>query len=63
MSDPTPTGEPPAAAGDTRADDDLLAALADEFLRRLRAGEQPTVDDYARSHPRLASAIRDLVPV
>ena len=64
MSEPMPAGEPPAApvAGETRADDDRLAALADEFLRRYRAGEQPTIDEYARNHPKLASEIRDLFP-
>jgi serine/threonine protein kinase/tetratricopeptide (TPR) repeat protein len=49
-----------AAAGDTRQG--RLADLSDEFLRRHRAGERPTVDEYARKHPELADEIRDLFP-
>jgi serine/threonine protein kinase/tetratricopeptide (TPR) repeat protein len=52
----------PTGAGDTRAGDDLLAELADDFLRRHRAGERPSVDDYAAKHPELAVRIRDVFP-
>jgi serine/threonine protein kinase/tetratricopeptide (TPR) repeat protein len=55
MSDPT-------GAGDTRAGDESLAQLADEFLRCHRAGEKPSVDEYAAKHPDLADRIRDLFP-
>src|SRR3954447_14844087 len=37
--------------------------LADEFLRRQRDGERPTLDEYCRRHPGLADDIRDLFPV
>jgi tetratricopeptide (TPR) repeat protein/tRNA A-37 threonylcarbamoyl transferase component Bud32 len=54
MSEPIP-------AADTRADE-LLAELADDFLRRHRAGEHPSLDDYCTRHPGLAGRIRDLFP-
>ncbi|HEX2475696.1 MAG TPA: serine/threonine-protein kinase [Lacipirellulaceae bacterium] len=43
------------------ADDDLLAALADDFAARLRHGEHPTVDEYAERHPALAGRIRKVL--
>jgi non-specific serine/threonine protein kinase/serine/threonine-protein kinase len=46
----------------TQPGDELLAELADDFLRRYRAGEQPSVDDYAARHPELAGRIRELFP-
>ncbi len=46
----------------TRARDEQLAALADDFLRRHRAGERPTVAEYAANHPELSDRIRDLFP-
>ena len=52
----------PTRAADTHANEDLLAALTDEFLRRHRACENPSVDEYAKRHPRLADEIRDLFP-
>ncbi len=55
MSESTP-------ALQTRAGDDLLAELADDFVRRYRAGEQPTVDEYANKHSELANRIRELFP-
>jgi hypothetical protein len=56
MSEPTP------ATGTRGRDDDVLAELADDFLRRHRAGESPSVDEYAQKHPELAARIRDLFP-
>jgi serine/threonine protein kinase len=32
--------------------------LAEEFARRLRAGEQPSVEEYARRHPERADEVR-----
>lgn len=32
--------------------------LAEEFVQRLRAGETPDPETYARAHPELASQIR-----
>ncbi len=55
MSEPAPDPE-------TQAGDDLLAALADEFLARYRAGEQPDMEEYAARHPELADRIRELFP-
>lgn len=55
------------AAGDPRLTDAVVSPgverLADEFLERLRRGEQPTIDDYAARHPQWASEIRQLFPV
>ena len=56
MSEPTPIG------GATQGGDDLLAELADDYLRRHRAGERPSLDAYAKRHPELADRIRDLFP-
>ncbi len=36
--------------------------LASEFTDRLRAGEQPTVQEYVDDHPHVANEIRDLFP-
>ena len=36
--------------------------LAEEFSQRLRAGERPTVDEYASQHPGFAEDIRALFP-
>nr|MBA3482113.1 serine/threonine protein kinase [Pirellulales bacterium] len=55
MSEPTPELA-------TQAGDDLLAELADDFLRRHRAGEHPSVKEYAAKHPELAVRIGDLFP-
>ena len=46
--------------GDTR--DERVAALADDFLRRHRAGTCPDVAEYAAEHPDLADHIRELFP-
>src|SRR5207237_9270290 len=52
----------PIGAVETQNGDDLLAELSEEFLGRYRAGEQPSVDEYAGKHPELAQRIRDLFP-
>jgi hypothetical protein len=41
---------------------ELLAQLIDEWQDRLRRGEKPDVDEYARKHPALADEIRQLLP-
>jgi len=50
----------------TSADDDsanqLLAELADDFARRCRRGEHPSVEEYAQRHSVLAEEIRELFP-
>src|SRR5262245_49838809 len=40
----------------------LLGQLADEFTGRVRDGDRPDVEDYARRHPALADRIRALFP-
>ncbi len=52
-----PNIDPPTT---TTADDDLLAALTDEFSARLRRGEQPQVEEFAKRHPALAERIRNV---
>jgi WD40 repeat protein/serine/threonine protein kinase len=42
---------------------DPVEELADSFLRRLRAGECPTAEEYVAQYPELADLIRDLLPV
>ncbi len=41
---------------------DRLAELADDFALRLRHGEHPTPDEYARRHPEFAGRILELFP-
>lgn len=55
----------PGAKGtaDAEADRDAVEQLAEEFIERLRRGEQPSVTEYAREHPTLAEQIRELFPV
>src|SRR5262249_49497824 len=36
--------------------------LAEAFLARYRAGERPSISEYARQHPELAEQIRELLP-
>src|SRR5262249_9124347 len=45
-----------------RSEHDPLNDLADEFLARWRHGDRPSPDEFAASHPELASQIRDLFP-
>ncbi len=52
----------PTDALETESGDELLAELSEEFLRRYRAGEHPSVDEYASKHPEVADRIRDLFP-
>jgi WD40 repeat protein len=51
----------PVRALQTEASDELIAELADDFLHRYRAGERPSVDEYAARQPELANRIRDLL--
>jgi tetratricopeptide (TPR) repeat protein len=50
-----------ADPGETRTDR-LLANLVDDFLRRHRSGDRPSVDEYSREHPDLAHQIREIFP-
>ena len=40
----------------------LLAELVDEFLTRLRSGQQVTPESFAAEHPECAEELRDLLP-
>ena len=40
----------------------LVAEVADEFMGRLRDGERPDVEDYARRHPQVAAILRHVLP-
>src|SRR5438105_3791313 len=47
---------------DSSADRNPLDPLAEEFDARFRAGERPSLTEYADRHPDLAGEIRDLFP-
>src|SRR5262249_9204483 len=40
----------------------LLGELAEEFTLRVREGQAPDLEEYARAHPALADRIRELFP-
>jgi serine/threonine protein kinase/WD40 repeat protein len=40
----------------------LLGQLVEEFTARMRAGQMPDLEEYARQHPELAERIRALFP-
>src|SRR4051794_1621949 len=40
----------------------LLGQIADEFTRRHRRGERPTVAEYADRHPELADLLAEILP-
>jgi eukaryotic-like serine/threonine-protein kinase len=42
---------------------DPVEQLAEEYTRRLRSGEQPTIDEYAEKYPQYAGEIRELFPM
>ena len=44
------------------SDDSLLAQLAEEYTRELRAGRQRAIEEYTRKHPELAERIQELFP-
>jgi serine/threonine protein kinase/Flp pilus assembly protein TadD len=52
-----------SSAGDESAGalESLVGRVADEFTDRLRRGERPDVEEYARRHPRAADLIRDVL--
>jgi eukaryotic-like serine/threonine-protein kinase len=43
-------------------DRDPFEVVAESFLARFRAGERPSVEEYAARYPELAAQIRDLLP-
>ena len=44
------------------ADRDPFEVVADLFLARFRAGERPSIEEYATRYPELADQIRELLP-
>ena len=40
----------------------LVGQVAEEFIERLRHGERPDVEEYAKRHPEIAAAIRQVFP-
>jgi serine/threonine protein kinase len=40
----------------------LVGQVADEFTQRLNRGERPDVEEYARRHPQIAAALREVLP-
>ena len=47
---------------DSSLDRDPFELVAESFLARLRAGERPSMEEFAAHHPELADQIRDLLP-
>src|SRR5262249_13535236 len=43
-------------------DRDPIDLLADSFLARFRAGERPSIEEYAATYPALADELRELLP-
>src|SRR5947209_8621660 len=41
---------------------DSWELVAESFLSRFRAGERPSIEEYATRHPELADQIRRLMP-
>ena len=51
-----------ASASPSSSDRDPIERLADSFIGRFRAGERPSIEEYALKYPELADEIRDLLP-
>src|SRR5690348_8512536 len=49
-------------SGEQPTNHELLAELADDFARRYRAGQHPSIEECAQKHPLLAAPIRELFP-
>ena len=47
---------------DPSADRDPLERMADSFVGRLRAGEHPSMSEYASRYPELADELPELLP-
>ena len=41
--------------------DSLVGQVADQFIERLERGEQPDIEDFARSHPEIADVLRQVL--
>src|SRR5208282_3941772 len=42
--------------------DDALELVVESFLARFRAGERPSIEEYAARYPDLADQVRELLP-
>ena len=51
-----------ASASPSSSDRDPIERLADSFIGRFRAGERPSIEEYAVKYPELADEIRELLP-
>ena len=40
----------------------LMAKIADDFLRQLKRGEQPQIEEYAKLYPDIAGLLRQVLP-
>jgi serine/threonine protein kinase/Flp pilus assembly protein TadD len=49
-------------SGENGSLEDAVAEVVDAFQERVRRGEQPAVEEYARKHPQLADILRRLLP-
>ncbi len=58
----TATLEIPAGQDDELAFCEGIEYLAEDFARRIRSGDAPTIDEYALRHPDYADAIHELFP-
>ena len=47
---------------DSQELDDLLGELAEEYAQRMRDGEKPDIEEYARRYPAIADVIRQVLP-
>ena len=47
---------------DSSADRDPLDVLAEDFVARFRAGQRPSLTEYANRLPERADEVRDLFP-
>src|SRR5262249_38078177 len=55
----TPDGM--SAMRERQTEEDVVDDLAEEFAARLRAGERPSVEDFAARHPERAGEIREVL--
>jgi eukaryotic-like serine/threonine-protein kinase len=52
----------PQDPGSDAALEDLVAEATDDFVERVRRGERPSVEEYARRFPQIAQVLRGLLP-
>jgi serine/threonine protein kinase/Flp pilus assembly protein TadD len=51
-----------ASVRESMGAESLVADVTDEFMERVRRGERPDIEDYARRHPQIASVLRHVLP-